>query len=158
MENIILGYLGKHNASPIFLNMGKYGYYLNYDDHLYSVPVCFVSMIKFSPFSLVIFLHYRWFFPIPFLHSNNGENCRFWPFLHYFSPFLEWGNGENYFLHYFSPFWAGFIQLFSPFFGHFFPIRRSEAIRFRLPNRTSNRRSPRRTEIRKSRGTRTRLL
>ena len=41
MENIILGQLGKHNASPIFLNMGKYGYYLNYDDKLYSVPVCF---------------------------------------------------------------------------------------------------------------------
>ena len=41
MENIMLGYLGKHNASPIFLNMGKYGYYLNYDDKLYSVPVCF---------------------------------------------------------------------------------------------------------------------
>jgi hypothetical protein len=71
---------------------------------------------------------------------------------------LEWGNGENYFLHYFSPFWAGFIQLFSPFFGHFFPIRRSEAIRIRLPDRKSNRRCPRRTENRKSRGTRTRLL
>ena len=37
----MLGYLGKHNASPIFLNMGKYGYYLNYDDKLYSVPKCF---------------------------------------------------------------------------------------------------------------------
>jgi hypothetical protein len=39
---INLGYLGKHNNDmPIFLNQGKYGFYLNYDDKLYSVPVCF---------------------------------------------------------------------------------------------------------------------
>jgi len=41
MENIILGYLGKHNGSAIFLNIGKYCPYLNYDEKLYSVPACF---------------------------------------------------------------------------------------------------------------------
>ena len=41
MENK-LGFLGKHNETSVFLNMGKYGYYLNYDDgQLYSVPTCF---------------------------------------------------------------------------------------------------------------------
>ncbi len=38
---INLGYLGKHNDTSIFLNQGKYGYYLNCEDKLYSVPVCF---------------------------------------------------------------------------------------------------------------------
>ena len=40
MENK-LGFLGKHNDMPVFLNMGKYGFYLNYDEKLYSVPACF---------------------------------------------------------------------------------------------------------------------
>ncbi len=41
MRNIILGYLGKHNGSAIFLNMGEFGYYLHFDEKLYSVPACF---------------------------------------------------------------------------------------------------------------------
>ena len=41
MENIKLGYLGKHNDTAIFLNLGKFGVYLNYDEKLYSVPTCF---------------------------------------------------------------------------------------------------------------------
>jgi topoisomerase IA-like protein len=58
MENIILGYLGKHNASPIFLNMGKYGYYLNYDDKLYSVPVCFQNN-KFNLEGAIKIIEYK---------------------------------------------------------------------------------------------------
>ena len=58
MENIMLGYLGKHNASPIFLNMGKYGYYLNYDDKLYSVPVCFQNN-KFNLESAIKIIEYK---------------------------------------------------------------------------------------------------
>ena len=58
MENIILGYLGKHNESPIFLNMGKYGYYLNYDDKLYSVPVCFQNN-KFNLESAIKIIEYK---------------------------------------------------------------------------------------------------
>jgi len=58
MENIILGYLGKYNASAIFLNMGKYGYYLNYDDKLYSVPVCFQNN-KFNLESAIKIIEYK---------------------------------------------------------------------------------------------------
>ena len=58
MENIILGYLGKYNESPIFLNMGKYGYYLNYDDKLYSVPVCFQNN-KFNLESAIKIIEYK---------------------------------------------------------------------------------------------------
>ena len=54
----MLGYLGKHNASPIFLNMGKYGYYLNYDDKLYSVPVCFQNN-KFNLESAIKIIEYK---------------------------------------------------------------------------------------------------
>jgi topoisomerase IA-like protein len=58
MENIILGYLGKHNESPIFLNLGKYGYYINHDDHLYSVPVCFQNN-KFNLESAIKIIEYK---------------------------------------------------------------------------------------------------
>ena len=54
----MLGYLGKHNASPIFLNMGKYGYYLNYDDKLYSVPVCFQNN-KFNLEGAIKIIEYK---------------------------------------------------------------------------------------------------
>ena len=40
MENK-LGFLGKHNETSVFLNLGKHGYYLNCDSRLYSVPTCF---------------------------------------------------------------------------------------------------------------------
>ena len=41
MENKF-GFLGKHNDTPIYLNMGKYGYCLYYDNgKLFSVPQCF---------------------------------------------------------------------------------------------------------------------
>jgi topoisomerase IA-like protein len=42
MENI-KPYLGKIEDSPVFLNNGKYGWYLNYNDTLYSIPKCFQS-------------------------------------------------------------------------------------------------------------------
>ena len=58
MENIILGYLGKHNGSAIFLNMGKYGHYLNYDDKLYSVPACFQND-KFNLESAIKIIDYK---------------------------------------------------------------------------------------------------
>ena len=38
---IISPYIGKYNESAIFLNTGKYGPFLNYNDKLYSVPLCF---------------------------------------------------------------------------------------------------------------------
>ena len=38
---IIQPYIGKYDGSSIFLNHGKYGAYLNYQDKLYSVPQCF---------------------------------------------------------------------------------------------------------------------
>ena len=41
-------YLGKYDASSIFLNHGKYGPYLNYKDKLYSVPKCFQIPDKFG--------------------------------------------------------------------------------------------------------------
>ena len=69
MENIILGYLGKHNASPIFLNMGKYGYYLNYDDKLYSVPVCFQNN-KFNLESAIKIIEYK-----SKIVSNSTKEC-----------------------------------------------------------------------------------
>ncbi len=58
MENIILGYLGKHIESPIFLNIGKYGHYLNYDDKLYSVPECFKNN-KFNLESAIKIIEYK---------------------------------------------------------------------------------------------------
>ena len=58
MENIILGYLGKYNGSAIFLNMGKYGHHLNYDDKLYSVPVCFQNN-KFNLESAIKIIEYK---------------------------------------------------------------------------------------------------
>ena len=42
MENI-KPYLGKIEDSPVFLNNGKFGWYLNYNDKLYSVPEAFQS-------------------------------------------------------------------------------------------------------------------
>ncbi len=58
MENIILGYLGKYNGSAIFLNMGKYGHHLNYDDKLYSVPACFQND-KFNLESAIKIIDYK---------------------------------------------------------------------------------------------------
>ena len=42
MENI-KPFLGKYNDQPVFLNKGKFGYYLNLNKKLYSVPGCFES-------------------------------------------------------------------------------------------------------------------
>ena len=36
-------YLGKIEESPVFLNNGKFGWYLNYGGKLYSVPEAFQS-------------------------------------------------------------------------------------------------------------------
>ena len=38
---VINPYLGKYSGSSVFLNHGKYGPYLNYDNNLYGVPQCF---------------------------------------------------------------------------------------------------------------------
>ena len=38
---VINPYLGKYSGSSVFLNQGKYGPYLNYNNKLYSVPQCF---------------------------------------------------------------------------------------------------------------------
>jgi topoisomerase IA-like protein len=38
---IIPPYIGKYDGSSVFLNNGKHGPYLNYNDKLYSVPKCF---------------------------------------------------------------------------------------------------------------------
>ena len=38
---VIKPYIGKYDGCSVFLNNGKYGYYLNYKDGLYSVPQCF---------------------------------------------------------------------------------------------------------------------
>ena len=34
-------YIGKYEQSSIFLNQGKFGYYLNHNNKLYNVPQCF---------------------------------------------------------------------------------------------------------------------
>ena len=57
MENK-LGFLGKHNETSVFLNMGKYGYYLNCDSRLYSVPACFQDK-KFNLESAIKIIEYK---------------------------------------------------------------------------------------------------
>ena len=57
MENK-LGFLGKHNDTSVFLNMGKYGFYLNFDDKLYSVPACFQDK-KFNLESAIKIIDYK---------------------------------------------------------------------------------------------------
>ena len=56
MENK-LGFLGKHNETSVFLNQGKYGFYLNFDDKLYSVPACFQK--KFNLESAIKIIEYK---------------------------------------------------------------------------------------------------
>jgi hypothetical protein len=58
MDNIKLGYLGKHNDASIYLNTGKSGFYLNYDDDLCSVPACFQTD-KFNLESAIKFFNYK---------------------------------------------------------------------------------------------------
>jgi topoisomerase IA-like protein len=58
MENIKLGYLGKHNDTSIYLNMGKYGFYLNYDEKLFSVPQCFQDK-KFNLETAIKIIEYK---------------------------------------------------------------------------------------------------
>ena len=58
MENIKLGFLGKHEDTAIFLNQGKYGFYLNYDEKLYSVPACFQDK-KFNLESAIKIIDYK---------------------------------------------------------------------------------------------------
>ena len=59
MENIKLGYLGKHNETSVYLNMGKYGFYLNYDEKLYSVPACFQNAGKFNLEAAIKIIDYK---------------------------------------------------------------------------------------------------
>ena len=58
MESVKLGYLGKHDNTAIFLNQGKYGFYLNFDDKLYSVPACFQDK-KFNLESAIKIIEYK---------------------------------------------------------------------------------------------------
>ena len=59
MENK-LGFLGKHNEMSVFLNMGQYGAYLNYNDKLYSVPACFqVKPDKFNLETAIKIIDYK---------------------------------------------------------------------------------------------------
>ena len=59
MENKI-GFLGKHNDMSVFLNMGQYGVYLNFDNKLYSVPACFqVKPDKFNLESAIKIIDYK---------------------------------------------------------------------------------------------------
>ena len=46
------------NDTPVFLNMGKYGFYLNYDEKLYSVPACFQDK-KFNLESAIKIIDYK---------------------------------------------------------------------------------------------------
>jgi len=39
----VKAFLGRIEDTPVFLNNGKYGWYLNYNDTLYSVPESFQS-------------------------------------------------------------------------------------------------------------------
>ena len=57
MENK-LGFLGKHNDTAVFLNLGKYGYYLNIDSQLYSVPVKFQTE-KFNLQAAIKIIDYK---------------------------------------------------------------------------------------------------
>ena len=59
MENK-LGFLGKHNETSVFLNMGQYGFYLNCNDKLYSVPACFqVKPDKFNLKTAIKIIDYK---------------------------------------------------------------------------------------------------
>ena len=59
MENK-LGFLGKHNEMSVFLNMGQYGFYLNCNDKLYSVPACFqVKPDKFNLETAIKIIEYK---------------------------------------------------------------------------------------------------
>lgn len=59
MENK-LGFLGKHNEMSVFLNMGQYGFYLNCNDKLYSVPACFqVKPDKFNLETAIKIIDYK---------------------------------------------------------------------------------------------------
>ena len=59
MENK-LGFLGKHNETSVFLNMGQYGFYLNCNDKLYSVPACFqVKPDKFNLETAIKIIEYK---------------------------------------------------------------------------------------------------
>jgi hypothetical protein len=56
---INLGYLGKHtNDTSIYLNQGKYGYFLNCDSRLYSIPACFQDK-KFNLESAIKIIDYK---------------------------------------------------------------------------------------------------
>ena len=55
---INLGFLGKDDDTPVFLNQGKYGFYLSFDEKLYSVPACFQTD-KFNLESAIKIIDYK---------------------------------------------------------------------------------------------------
>ena len=71
MENI-KPYLGKIEETPVFLNNGKYGWYLNYNDKLYSVPESFQSK-KFDIKSAKKIIDWKDAHPSPTKPPTIGE-------------------------------------------------------------------------------------
>ena len=71
MENI-KPYLGKIEENPVFLNNGKYGWYLNYNDKLYSVPESFQSK-KFDIKSAKKIIDWKDAHPSPTKPPTIGE-------------------------------------------------------------------------------------
>jgi len=71
MENI-KPYLGKIEENPVFLNNGKYGWYLNYNDKLYSVPESFQSK-KFNLASAIKIINWKDAHPSPTKPPTIGE-------------------------------------------------------------------------------------
>ena len=71
MENIN-PYVGKIEENPVFLNNGKYGWYLNYNDKLYSVPESFQSK-KFDIKSAKKIIDWKDAHPSPTKPPTIGE-------------------------------------------------------------------------------------
>ena len=71
MENI-KPYLGKIEETPVFLNNGKYGWYLNYNDKLYSVSESFQSK-KFDIKSAKKIIDWKDAHPSPTKPPTIGE-------------------------------------------------------------------------------------
>ena len=51
---VIKPFLGSYMESPLFLNNGKYGWYLNHNNKLYGVPKCFEEIVPPQELSNII--------------------------------------------------------------------------------------------------------
>ena len=52
-------YIGSYMDSSIFLNNGKYGWYLNHDKKLYNVPKCFQKKPDFGLQDAIKIIEYK---------------------------------------------------------------------------------------------------